>query len=44
MRLYGDGVSGYAERAEYDPVELGVVVVMVRDREIVDVKPIVLGR
>ena len=42
LKLYGDGVSGYAERAEYDPVELGYAVVMVRDRQIEDVRRIVV--
>lgn len=42
LKLYGDGVSGYAERAGYDPVELGFIVVMVRDRKIVDVRKVTL--
>ena len=33
-RLYADGESGYAEIAGYDPVELGYLVVVVRDRKI----------
>jgi hypothetical protein len=39
LKLYGDGISGYAERAEYDPVELGFLVLKVRDRKIVELKP-----
>lgn len=35
VRLYGDGTSGYAEIAEYDPVELGFLVTRVRDRQII---------
>jgi len=35
--------STYAEKREYDPVDLGFAVVMVRDRKIVDVKRITLG-
>lgn len=42
LKLYGDGVSGYAERFEYDPVELGFIVVLVRDMKIVDMRKIVL--
>ncbi len=36
MRLFVIGVDGYAERAGYTPNELGIVIVKVRDREIVD--------
>lgn len=39
LRLYGDGMSGYAEIAEYDPVELGWLVLKVRDRKIVALEP-----
>lgn len=35
-------VSGYAEQAEYDPVELGYVKVKVRDRQIADVEKVIL--
>lgn len=35
LKLFGDGISGYAELAEYDPVELGFLVLKVRDRKIV---------
>ena len=35
-------VSGYAEQGEYDPVELGFAVIEVRDRQVTDVKKIVL--
>jgi len=41
-KLYADGESGYAECAEYDPLELGYVVVKVRDRQIEEVNRIVL--
>lgn len=34
LKLYGNGVSGYAEVYEYDPVELGFVIVEVRDKKI----------
>lgn len=37
------GVSGYAEIAEYDPVELGFVVVEIRDWKIQEVRKIKLG-
>ncbi len=39
LKLYGDGVSGYAERAEYDPVELGFLILKVRERRIVALEP-----
>jgi len=42
LRLYGDGMSGYAEIAEYDPVELGWLVLVVRNRKIVELKPVYL--
>ena len=35
-------ISGYAEQGEYDPVELGFAVIEVRDRQVTDVKKIVL--
>ena len=44
LKLYGDGVSGYAEVFEYDPVELGFVVCEVRGRKIVDVYKHTTGR
>lgn len=42
MKLYGDGVSGYAERAMYDPVELGYPVIVVKGGIINSVDRIVL--
>jgi len=42
LRLFGDGMSGYAEIAEYDPVELGFLVLKVRDRKIVSLDPVYL--
>jgi len=43
-KLYADGknVSGYAERAGYDPNELGYVVVRVKDGIINDVERVVI--
>lgn len=41
MRLYGEGVSGYAEQFEYDPIELGFVVVKVRDGLIKGVEKVI---
>jgi hypothetical protein len=42
-RLYGkDGISGYAERAGYDPVELGYILIKVRNREIIAVEKVLL--
>lgn len=42
LRLYGEGISGYAEIAEYDPVELGFLVTKVRKKKIVAVEPVYL--
>lgn len=42
LKLYGDGMSGYAEVAEYDPVELGFLCLIVRDRKIQELRPIYL--
>jgi hypothetical protein len=39
LKMYGDGFSGYAEVAEYDPVELGFLITKVRDRQIVGMEP-----
>ena len=35
-------VSGYAERGEYDPVELGFAVAKIRDKKVIDVERVVL--
>jgi hypothetical protein len=43
LKLYGDGISGYAERGEYDPVELGFLILKVRDRKIVSLDPYYLN-
>jgi len=40
LKLFGDGISGYAEFAEYDPVELGYAIVEVRGRKITDVRKV----
>ncbi len=42
LKLYGKNMSGYAEIAEYDPVELGFLVLRVRDRKIISLDPIYL--
>ena len=42
LKLYGDGFSGYAEKGEYDPVELGFLILKVRDRKIVSLEPFYL--
>lgn len=41
LKLYGDGVSGYAERAGYDPVEIGWLAAAIRGGSVVDIKKIV---
>jgi hypothetical protein len=38
LKLHGLDYDGYAERAMYDPVELGYPVVEIRDRKIVNVR------
>lgn len=38
LKLFGDGVDGYAERFQLDPVELGFAVAMIRDRKLVKIK------
>ena len=35
LKLYEEGVSGYAEIGEYDPVELGFAIARVRNQKIV---------
>lgn len=42
LKPYKKGVSGYTERAGYDPVELGFVVIKVRDSTIIDVQKVVI--
>jgi len=39
LRLYGENMSGYAEIAEYDPVELGFLILKVRNKKIVELEP-----
>lgn len=44
LRLYGDeNTVGYGERAGFDPVELGHVVVEIRDRQLTNVRKVVWG-
>lgn len=42
MKLFELGVSGYAEMAEHDPVEIGFAIVKVRDHNVVGVDKIIL--
>jgi hypothetical protein len=39
LKLYGDGISGYAERKEYDPVEVGFLITKVRDGKVIGMEP-----
>jgi len=39
LKLYGDGFSGYAERGEYDPIELGFLILKVRNKRIIALEP-----
>lgn len=43
LKLYIDGMTGYAERVEYDPVEIGFLVLKVRDRKIIGLEPVYLN-
>ena len=44
LKLYDDdlGVSGYAEQKGYDPVQLGHIVIKVRDRKIISIDKVIL--
>lgn len=39
LKLYGKDISGYAEIYEYDPVELGFLILEVRNKKIMELKP-----
>jgi hypothetical protein len=39
LKLYQDGITGYAERGEYDPAEIGFLVLKVRDKKIISLEP-----
>lgn len=43
LRLFGDGISGYAEIFELDPTELGFLILKVRNKKIVALEPYVLN-
>jgi len=43
LKLFGKGVSGYAEIFELDPVELGFLVLKVRQKRIVSLDPYFIG-
>ncbi len=42
LKLYGDNVSGYAERFGYNPMELGFAVALIRRGHIAEVRKIVI--
>ena len=42
LRLFGKGISGYAEIFELDPVELGFLITKVRNKKVQAVEPIYL--
>jgi len=42
LKMYENGVDGYAERAGYDPVELGFIVCKIRNRTISDLQKVPL--
>ena len=39
LTMFGHGISGYAEVAEYDPVELGFLIIKVRNKKITGLDP-----
>lgn len=43
LKLFGDGFAGYAERAGYDPIELGLSVVKIRRGTITDIDRVILN-
>jgi hypothetical protein len=42
LKTFGESVSSYSEMGEYDPVELGYIIVSVRNRQIEDVRKVVV--
>ena len=42
LKMYEEGLNGYAEMAEYDPIELGFAVVIIRNGKMITVKRIVV--
>lgn len=42
MKLYREGVSGYAERFGYDPVQLGYIKCEIKNRQVVNIKAVEL--
>ena len=42
LKTFGDGVTSYSEMGEYDPIQIGYVVVTVEDRKIVSVEKRIL--
>jgi hypothetical protein len=42
LKLYTEGVSGYAERFGCDPIELGYAIAEIRDRKLVNVRKVVI--
>ena len=42
LKTFGENVSSYSEVGEYDPVELGYVIVTVKNRQIVDARKVVI--
>ncbi len=43
LKLFGKGISGYAEIFELDPTELGFLILIVRNRTIVELRPYYLS-
>jgi hypothetical protein len=42
LKSMTEGITSYAEASEYSPVELGFAIAEIRDRQIVDIKKVVL--
>jgi hypothetical protein len=42
LKTFGENVSSYSEIGEYDPIELGYIVVTVKKREIIDIRKVIV--
>lgn len=43
LRMFGEGMTGYAEVKGYDPIEIGFAKIICRDGEITEIKRMILG-
>ena len=42
LKTFGEGITSYSEMGEYDPIELGYVIVEVNDRQITNIRKVVV--